>query len=107
MLRKCLLILASVSVIAACATAAWSSPMAGPGNLTTSSRSFRLLVSTSADRSNARNLQGANLSGEVAIFTNRPNHVGSVAFYLDDRKMLGDPLRIDHYRPFDFAGTTN
>jgi hypothetical protein len=105
--KKCLLILASVSVIAACATAAWSSPTTGPNNLTTGSTGTRLLVSSSADRSNARNLQGANVSGEVAIFAGRASRVRSVAFYLDDPKMLTRPRQVDYYWPFDFAGTAS
>jgi len=104
-LKKCLLILASVSVIAACATAAWSSPSTGSHNSIASSPSLRLLASSSADRLNASSLQGADLSGTVAIFTNRPGDVRSVAFYLDDPKMLKLALQIDYYWPFDFAGT--
>jgi hypothetical protein len=106
-LKKCLLILMSVSVLAACATAAWSSPRTGPTNSTTSSSGLRLLVSSSANRLNSRNLHGANLSGKVAIFTNQPRHVRSVAFYLDDPRMLGPARHVEHYWPFDFAGAAD
>ena len=85
-MKRCLLILASVSVIAACATAAWSSPTTGPSDSITSSRTLRLQVSATHDRLNARDLQDANLSGKVAIFTNRLSKVRLVAFYLDDPK---------------------
>jgi hypothetical protein len=104
-LKKSLLILASVSVLAACATAAWSSPPTGSNNSTTSSSGLRLLTSVSADRSNARLLHGDYLNGKVAIFTNNPSRIRSVAFYLDDPKMKTRPRRVDGRRPFDFAGT--
>jgi hypothetical protein len=96
--------LASFSVLAAGATVAWPS-FADSSNSTTSSRGLRLLVSDSADRSNARDLAGAHLGGKIAIFTNRPNGVRSVAFYLDDPRMRTPPRHVDYYWPFDFAGT--
>lgn len=107
MLKKGLLILASVSVIAACATAAWSSPTTDPNNSTARSRGLLLQVSDSATRSNAERLQGAELIGEVAIFANRPSQVDSVAFYLDDPKMQAPPGHIDSFWPFDFVGTAD
>jgi hypothetical protein len=105
MLKKGLLILASVSVITACATAAWSSPTTDPNNSTTRTRGLRLLVSDSANRLNAQKLQGADLRGKVAIFTNRPRGVRSVAFYVDDPGMLTRPRQVEYYWPFDLAGT--
>jgi hypothetical protein len=102
--KKGLLILASVSVIVACATAAWSSPTTDP-NTSTPSRGLRLLVSDSANRLNAKKLQGAGLREKVAIFTNRPSNVRSVAFYLDDPKMQTRPRHIEYSWPFDFVGT--
>ena len=105
-LKACLVTVASLSVLMAGATVAWSSPPADTSNSTTSSSGLRLRVSASANRSDARNLQGAYLSGKIAIFTNRPRHVRSVAFYLDDPSMRRDPRHVDYLRPFDFAGTT-
>jgi hypothetical protein len=106
MLKKGLLILASVLVIVACASAAaWSSPSTDPNNSTTRSHSLRLLVSDSADRANAHKLQGADLRGKVAIFTSRPMNVRSIAFFLDDPGMLRRPRQVEYYSPFDLAGT--
>jgi hypothetical protein len=107
MLKKGLLILASVSVIAACAPAAWSGPTTDPNDSTTYSSGLRLLVSDSASRLNAERLQEADLSGEVAIFTNRPSHTRLVAFYLDDPTMQKRPRHIEYAWPFDFVGTAN
>ena len=104
MLKKGLLILASASVIAACATAAWSSPTMDPNN-STRSPGLRLLVSDSANRLSTQKLEGADLRGKVAIFTNRRSHVHSVAFYLDDPKMQTQPRHIEYFWPFDFVGT--
>ena len=58
-LKACLLTLASFSVLAAGATVAWPS-FADSSNSTTSSGSLRLLVSDSANRSNARGLGGCS-----------------------------------------------
>jgi hypothetical protein len=102
-LKKSVFILASVAVIIACGSTAWSTPTRS--NNSTSSTTLRLLVSNSMDRSNAKSLYGTNLNGEVAIFTNRPSRARSVAFYLDDPKMLKSPRQIEYSWPFDFAGT--
>ena len=103
-LKACLVTLASFSVLAAGAAVAWPS-FADSSNSTTSPRGLRLLASDSGDRSNARDLAGAHLSGKIAIFTNRLSGVHSVAFYLDDPRMRNSPRHVENDSPFDFAGT--
>ena len=106
-LKACLVTVASLSVLAAGATAAWPISPVRSSNSTASSSDLRLLVSASADRSNARNLHRGYLSGKVAIFTNHPSRVRSMAFYLDDPRMRRPPRQVDRYWPFDFAGSAS
>lgn len=71
---------------------------------TTKTSSFKLLVSTSADRSGAKALNGADISGSVAIFT-RPADAKSVSYYLDDSN-LQYPIATATKSPYDLVGTT-
>lgn len=61
-----------------------------------------LWVSTLADRSNPVLLDGAALSGKVAIFVGPISQTKSVSFYLDGATR---PVRVENVSPFDFAGT--
>ena len=65
----------------------------------------RLLYSTSGDRSGARPLDGAVLSGNVYVFLDTDaRDVDRVRFYLDDPSMSGSPRRTEDNAPWDFAG---
>jgi glucose/arabinose dehydrogenase/N-acetylneuraminic acid mutarotase len=68
---------------------------------------YELLVSQSADRSNAVPLDGATFGGKVAIFT-RPDtsNIKQVVFYRDD-PTLTTPLRTEKGAPYDFNGTAS
>jgi hypothetical protein len=63
------------------------------------SGAFRLVVSTSPDRSNQAQLSGNVLSGGVYVFLLPEAGVDSVHFYLD-----GSDVRWQADPPFDFAG---
>jgi hypothetical protein len=62
-----------------------------------------LLVSSSAKRSKASDLNGAILSGTVWVFV-PSSDVRKVEFYLDDPSAEGDPFRTDKDAPLDLAG---
>lgn len=62
----------------------------------------RLWVSTSPDRSNPRLLDGAVVSGKVAIFVGAVSKTKSVSFYVDG---ASKPVTVENVAPYDFAGT--
>ena len=70
---------------------------------------YALLVSASADRADARALNGQSLSGNAYIFTGPDegvdaNRLQRVLFFLDDPNMTGNPIRAERTAPYDFAG---
>jgi hypothetical protein len=69
-------------------------------NNVTGGSSYNLFVSASPDRSNAVNLGGVTVSGEIYVFTGPDSGVSSVIFSLD-----GAVVRTEGLVPFDFAGT--
>jgi hypothetical protein len=66
-----------------------------------------LQTSSSADRANARTLEGSTLSGEVAIFLDLSADTGveKVEFFLDDSTQQGPAQSTATRAPFDFVGT--
>ena len=66
-----------------------------------------LLVSSSPNRSAAVPLEGANLGGNVYIFTSpdTPN-ISLVRFWLDNPSHTGSPRRTEGSGPYDFNGGT-
>ena len=72
------------------------------------SRTFNLLVSAEADRSDPRPLEGEQfVQGQPLYIFTRPAEGSRVRFYLDDPKMRGTPHNTDNYAPFDFSGTAS
>ena len=68
---------------------------------------YSLVVSRSADRSNASALQGASVSQNVYVFTSPDTSgIAGVRFYLDDPAMTGSPRRRESNAPYDFNGGT-
>jgi large repetitive protein len=69
--------------------------------------SYSLLVSASANRSAPAPLQGANLSGNVYIFTSPDtSSISEVRFWLDNPNHTGAPRRTEGNGPYDFNGGT-
>ena len=68
---------------------------------------YDLLLSYSSNRSSPVSLNGAIVGGEIFVFTSPDDGVGRVSFYLDDPGMSGSPIKVEGYRPYDFAGTIN
>ncbi len=75
------------------------------------SSGFTLLVSASASRSAAANLNGATLSGDEYIFTSdatksaNPAGIQQVRYWLDNTAMSGTPTHVENVTPYDFVGT--
>ncbi len=65
----------------------------------------RPMVSTSSQRTNVVPLDGAQLSGQVAIFVPGEPDLKRVDFYLDDPQMTGTLDGKDGTEPYDYAGT--
>jgi hypothetical protein len=75
--------------------------------------SFTLLVSGSPSRTSARPLTGAALTAKAYVFTSdatgstAPAGVQQVAYWLDNPAMSGAPTHVEHFVPYDFAGTAS
>jgi len=67
--------------------------------------SFTLMSSTSPSRSNAVNLSGATLTGNVYIFLTPSSGVTTATYYLDNVDADHTPFHVEHSAPVDFAGT--
>ena len=67
----------------------------------------RLLVSTRADRSDAKLLGDASLSGDAYIFVVPSGKVEQVDFYVDNASRKGSPDRVERIPYYDLAGTAN
>jgi len=65
---------------------------------------YDLLLSSSPNRSNPVPLEGETVSGAIYVFTGPDAGVSRVSFYLDDPGMIGSPIRVENYVPYDFAG---
>ena len=65
---------------------------------------FRLLVSSSPDRSAPIPLDGASLTGNAYIFADPSSGASEVRFYLD-RPTTATPSKTEKTGPYDFAGT--
>jgi len=67
--------------------------------------SYSVLVSVSANRSSPVPLQGANLNGNVYIFTSPDTaNISLVRFWLDNPNHTGTPRRSEGNSPYDFNG---
>ena len=65
----------------------------------------RLMVSSFADRRDARSLDGTTVTGPLAVFVPAEPDVLWVEFHLDDPKLRGWPEAIELAAPFDYAGS--
>ena len=63
----------------------------------------QLMVSSSADRSGAIELEGATLSGDVFVFLDGVSS-SPVSFWVDDPQRSGTPTKKEWLLPFDLAG---
>jgi len=77
------------------------------GSLSAEASAYSLLVSSSADRSNAAPLEGKTVSGDVYVFVSPSSGVTEVRFYLDDPQRQGTPIKTEGAAPWDFAGTNS
>jgi endo-1,4-beta-xylanase len=68
---------------------------------------MQLMVSPSADRSDAVPLRGATVSEGVAIFTPKFLSTASISFYLDDARKTGTATHVDTTFPFDLVGSSS
>jgi Purple acid Phosphatase, N-terminal domain/Calcineurin-like phosphoesterase/Viral BACON domain len=66
---------------------------------------YELRVSSSADRSNSRALEGASLAGDAYVFVSPETGISQVRFWLDNPTRTGTPYMIESRAPWDFAGT--
>lgn len=64
-----------------------------------------LVFSTTANRANPRNLEGAVLSGDVYVFTEGTETAARVEFYLNDPGAAGAPTQVERFLSHDFRGT--
>jgi uncharacterized repeat protein (TIGR01451 family) len=62
-------------------------------------------VSTRRDRGASRPVEGATLSGPVAIFVPTSREIARVEWFLDDPAMTGRPRQVERLAPYDFDGT--
>ncbi len=67
--------------------------------VTTDNSYSQLLVSMLPDHSSPRNLQDAELAGEVYVFSSPEVGVDQVTFYIDHAL-----YRVENFAPFDFSG---
>ncbi len=76
---------------------------------------YALSVSTRSNHSDARTLQGANLSGNAYVFTSNsanlqnldPRGISKVCYWLDNPSRTGTAIHCDSYMPYDFAGSVD
>jgi hypothetical protein len=66
---------------------------------------FDLLLSAASNRSGARDLQGATVSGDAYVFTAGTEQAAMVQFFLDNPTASGTPLRTERSFAHDFGGT--
>jgi hypothetical protein len=69
-----------------------------------------IFVTDVPDRSNAKVLRGATVTGNIYVFTGPDTGVQMVEFWLDDAtpsNPTGAPSKIEKLQPFDFGGTSN
>lgn len=64
---------------------------------------YQLVSSSSADRSAAISISGAELEESAYLFVSPADHIESVSFYLDDPARISAD-RVDESAPFDFVG---
>jgi uncharacterized repeat protein (TIGR01451 family) len=62
-------------------------------------------VSTRRDRGSPRALEGAIVSGPVAIFVPTSREIARVEWFLDDPAMTQRPRRVEYLPAYDFDGT--
>ncbi|MEX2377992.1 MAG: G8 domain-containing protein [Dehalococcoidia bacterium] len=67
---------------------------------------YSLSVSSSSDRSNAVQLEGESVSGDIHVFTSSEGGIGRVTFWIDDPAMAGAPFQVENIAPYDMAGGT-
>ncbi|MFC5381923.1 Kelch repeat-containing protein [Aquipuribacter nitratireducens] len=73
----------------------------------TSGASTGIVVSERSDRSNGRPLEGADVSGDVYVFTAPDPAVSRVSFWVDNPSATGTPYRTEKSAPFDLNGGTS
>jgi pyruvate/2-oxoglutarate dehydrogenase complex dihydrolipoamide acyltransferase (E2) component len=66
---------------------------------------YDLVFSTSSNRSNALDLDGATLSDDVFVFTNGTEGVKRVEFFFDNAAAIGKADQVENHYSHDFAGT--
>ena len=64
-----------------------------------------ILYSDSASRGDAEVLDAAEVDDDIYVFV-KPDDVKQVSFYLNDSEREGNPVTVERYAPFDFAGTS-
>lgn len=67
---------------------------------------FVVQYSGSNTRTPAAPLDGATVSGSIAVFVPRAPDIARVEFFLDDPTTTGTPRRVDSFAPYDFVGRT-
>ena len=65
------------------------------GTLVAEASAFDLMVSKSADRSNAVLLQGQTVDGNIYVFTSPATGTTQVRFYLDDPARVRTPIKTE------------
>jgi len=86
------------------ASATGYAPITLPVTLTVVDTTYRILVSSSADRSSPVRLDGQTVSGKIYVFTSPDIDVDRVRFWVDNPTMSGTPFRTENSAPFDLTG---
>jgi len=68
---------------------------------------LKLMVSEKVDRSAAVDLDGAEVSDTIAVFSSSVRTTASVSFWVDDPQRASSPTSSDAVAPFDLAGTAS
>ena len=65
---------------------------------------FDLRLSSAPNRSNAGPLEGAQVSGDVYVFTSPETDIDRVTYWVNDVTMAGTPHQVENLPPYDLNG---
>ncbi len=66
---------------------------------------YRLMISTQADRGNAETLAGQSVGDTIYIFVTPESGITQARFYIDSATAAGTPDQVENQAPYDMAGT--
>lgn len=65
---------------------------------------YALMYSLNSNRSDASQLEGVSVDGDIYVFVSPETNIDQVRFFIDSSDSSGTPFKVENNAPYDFAG---